>query len=89
MVSAEHLADGPASSTPFHWPVSAQLFLPDSWVADDERRKRTHVPAELGKQSKPAIALSLLDRAQEWGVPIQAVVVDAADARQSQLAFPG
>ena len=46
VVSAEYLADDPASSTPFHWPVSAQLFLPESWVADDERRKRTHVPAE-------------------------------------------
>ena len=77
VVSAEYLADDPASSTPFHWPVSAQLFLPESWVADAERRKRTHVPAELGEQSKPAIALSLLDRAPAWGVPIQAVVVDA------------
>jgi SRSO17 transposase len=77
VVSAEYLADDPASSTPFHWPVSAQLFVPESWVADAKRRKRTHVPAELGEQTKPAIALSLLDRAQAWGVPIQAVVVDA------------
>jgi SRSO17 transposase len=77
VVSAEYLADDPASSTPLHWPVSAQLFLPESWVADAKRRKRTHVPAELGEQTKPQIALSLLDRAQEWGVPIQAVVVDA------------
>jgi SRSO17 transposase len=77
VVSAEYLADDPASSTPFHWPVSAQLFVPESWVADAKLRKRTHVPAELGEQSKPAIALSLLDRARAWGVPIQAVVVDA------------
>jgi SRSO17 transposase len=46
-------------------------------VADAERRKRTHMPAAIGEQTKPAIALSLLDRAREWGVPIQAVVVDA------------
>ena len=65
------------AATPFHWPVSAQLFLPESWVADAERRKRTHVPADMGEQTKPAIALSLLDRARAWGVPIQAVVVDA------------
>ncbi len=77
VVSAEYLADDPASSTPFHWPVSAQLFVPESWVADAERRKRTHVPTKLGEQSKPEIALSLLDRARQWGVPIQAVVVDA------------
>jgi SRSO17 transposase len=36
-----------------------------------------HVPADIGEQTKPAIALSLLDRARAWGVPIQAVVVDA------------
>jgi SRSO17 transposase len=77
VVSAEYLADDPASSTPFHWPVSAQLFVPESWVADAERRKRTHVPTKLGEQSKPEIALGLLDRARQWGVPIQAVVVDA------------
>ena len=77
VVSAEYLADDPASSTPFHWPVSARLFVPDSWVTDAERRKRTHMPADIGEQTKPAIALSLLDRARQWGVPIQAVVVDA------------
>jgi SRSO17 transposase len=77
VVSAEYLADDPASSTPFHWPVSAQLYVPESWVTDAERRKRTHMPAEIGEQTKPAIALGLLDRAREWDVPIQAVVVDA------------
>src|SRR5260221_5152541 len=77
VVSAEYLADDPASSTPFHWPVSAQLFLPESWVADAKRRKRTHVPGDIGEQTKPEIALSLLDRGRAWGVPIQALVVDA------------
>lgn len=35
------------------------------------------MPEELGQQTKPEIALGLLDRAQHWDVPIQAVVVDA------------
>ena len=77
VVSAEFLADDPASSTPFHWPVSAQLFLPESWAQDAERRKQAQVPEEISQQTKPEMALGLLDRAQEWGVPIQAVVVDA------------
>src|SRR6266567_4244210 len=77
VVSAEYLADDPTSSTPFHFPVSARLYLPESWITDEERRKRTHVPAEISQQTKPEIALSLLDQDQEWGVPIQAVVVDA------------
>ncbi len=77
VVSAEYLADDPASSTPFHFPVSAQLFLPESWAQDAERRKQVQVPEQIIQQTKPEIALGLLDRAQEWGVPIQAVVVDA------------
>jgi SRSO17 transposase len=77
VVSVEYLADDPASSTPFHFPVSAQLYLPESWITDDERRQRMHVPAQISQQTKPEIALALLDRAQAWGMPIQAVVVDA------------
>jgi SRSO17 transposase len=77
VVSAEYLADDPASSTPFHWPVSAQLFVPESWTQDTQRRKKAQVPEEISQQTKPEIALGLLDRARQWGVPIQAVVVDA------------
>jgi len=77
VVSAEFLADDPASSTPFHFPVSAQLFLPESWTQDAGRRKQARVPEQIRKPTKPEIALGLLDRAQQWGVPIQAVVVDA------------
>src|SRR2546421_6412400 len=77
VVSAEYLADDPASSTPFHWPVSARLFLPESWAQDAKRRKQAQVPEEISEQTKPEIALGLLDRARRWGVPISAVVVDA------------
>ena len=77
VVSAEFLADDPASSTPFHWPVSAQLFLPESWTEDPARRKQARVPEEISQHTKPEIALGLLDRARLWGVPIQTVVVDA------------
>jgi SRSO17 transposase len=77
VVSAEFLADDPASSTPFHFPVSARLFLPESWTEDAKRRKQARIPEEIKPQTKPEIALSLLDRAQQWGMPIQAVVVDA------------
>jgi SRSO17 transposase len=77
VVSAEYLADDPARSTPFHWPVSAQLFLPEPWTQNAERRKQAQVPEEIPEQTKPQIALGLLDRARLWGVPIQAVVVDA------------
>src|SRR5260370_31037418 len=57
--------------------VGAKVFVSDSWVTDAERRERTHIPGDIGEQTKPASALGLLDRARQWGVPIQAVVVDA------------
>src|SRR5947209_11334533 len=77
VVSAEYLADDPASSTPFHFPVNAQLFLPESWTQDARRRKQAPVPEQLSQQTKPEIALGILDRARQWGLPIQAVVVEA------------
>jgi len=77
VVSAEFLADDPASNSPFHWPLSAQLFLPESCTQDGKRRQQAQVPESINQQTKPEIALSLLDRARQWGVPIQAVVVDA------------
>src|SRR6266702_2734096 len=60
VVSAEFLADDPASSTPFHFPISAQLFLPESWTEDPERRKQAQVSEEITQQTKPEIALWLL-----------------------------
>lgn len=46
-------------------------------MSDDARRKRTRVPEEISQQTKPELALALLDQARAWGVPIQAVVADA------------
>jgi SRSO17 transposase len=77
VVSAQYVADEPGSRSPLHWPITAQLYLPESWANDPERRTRAHVPEELTFQTKPKIALALLDRAAEWDVPFRFVVADA------------
>lgn len=77
VVSAEYMADEPSSSTPLHWPVSAQLYLHESWAKDPDRRKQAHVPEKMEFQTKLEIALALVDRAREWGVPFAYVVTDA------------
>jgi SRSO17 transposase len=77
VVSAEYVVDEPAASAPLHWPVTAQLYLPEHWAADPDRRTRAHIPAEITFQTKPQLALALLDRAKDWDVPFRFVVADA------------
>jgi SRSO17 transposase len=60
-----------------HWPVSAQLYLPEGWATDLRRRERSHVPEEVIFRIKPQIALSLVDLSREWAVPFEVVVADS------------
>src|SRR5262245_20095819 len=77
VVSAEYVADAPTTGQPLHWPVSAQLFLPQEWANDPARRQRAHLPAAETAATKLERALTLVDRARAWGVPFQVVVADA------------
>jgi SRSO17 transposase len=59
------------------WPVAVRLYLPKTWVYDPARRQQARVPEAIGFQTKPEIALQLLDQARSWGVPHRGVVADA------------
>jgi SRSO17 transposase len=77
VVSAHYVADEPTSSAPVHWPLTARLYLPEAWAADSARRAKVRVPTDITFQTKPELALALVDQARTWGVPFASVVADA------------
>jgi SRSO17 transposase len=59
------------------WPVATRLYLGKEWAADLVRRAKAKVPEDIVFQTKPEIALDLVDKADAWGVPYACVVADA------------
>jgi SRSO17 transposase len=59
------------------WPVATRLYLPKEWTDDPERLKKAKVPKDITFLTKPQIALGLLERADQMGVPYACVVADA------------
>ncbi len=59
------------------WPVTTRLYLPASWAEDLQRRQEVGVPQEVVFQTKPEIALQLLDTAKRYGVAHAAVLADS------------
>ena len=60
-----------------HLPIDMQPYLPHKWTDSQVLRKQAHIPAEVTFQTKPEIALSLLARAQQNGIPKGIVLADA------------
>lgn len=60
-----------------HWPVTVRLYLPAAWTADPARCQQAGVPKEVTFQTKPQIALALLEEARALAIPHAAVVADA------------
>ena len=61
-----------------HYPLAMRLYLPDSWLKDDDRLKKAGVPEAYRRaQTKGEIALELLDAVRDEGLPGWLVVADA------------
>jgi SRSO17 transposase len=59
-------------------PVAHQLYLPEAWAQDRERRSRAGVPEEFEFQTKNQIALAQIESLLRTDVPKAPVLVDSA-----------
>jgi SRSO17 transposase len=59
-----------------HAGLDRALYLPQAWLADGERRRAAGIPAEVVARTKPQVALEMLERALDGGVPARWVVAD-------------
>jgi SRSO17 transposase len=59
------------------WPLSCDLYLPQTWIDDPERAARAGIPETMRFREKWRIALSQIRQALKAGFTITAVVADA------------
>lgn len=57
--------------------IDRALYLPKAWTEDRARLAGTHVPESVGFATKPAIALSMIERAIGADVPFSWVAADS------------
>jgi SRSO17 transposase len=58
-------------------PIAFQLYLPESWASDGERRRKAGVPDEIRFKTKPQIALDQIRQAITDGVAKGVALADA------------
>ena len=58
------------------WPLGMEIYLPDAWAEDRDRREETGIPDDIVFKTKPQIALELIDRALDHGLMPAFVTAD-------------
>lgn len=57
--------------------IDRALYLPKSWTNDPARLAKAHVPADTSFATKPALAVTMIERAIAKGVPFAWVAADS------------
>jgi SRSO17 transposase len=65
------------ASTNASLPIAYQLYLPEAWANDAQRKRKAGVPERIEFQTKPQIAAAQIRQAVEEDVPRGVVLADA------------
>lgn len=59
------------------FPLDFELYLPESWAGNKNRRETAGVPVDVSFKRKWELGLEMIDRAMSWDVPQGIIVSDA------------
>jgi SRSO17 transposase len=68
-----------------HCPIDRRLYLPEEWNDDPERRTGAGIPETVRFQTKPEMALEMIQSATEAGVPYTWVTGDCVYGDYSEI----
>lgn len=68
-----------------HLPIDFELYLPECWADDAARRLEARIPDDVVFKTKPELALDMLTRAHEDGIPLGVVLADAGYGTSSRF----
>lgn len=66
------------ASSSEHIAVDFELYLPDLWTEDRRRRREARIPDDVEFRTKPELALDMMRRAKEQGIPGDILLADSA-----------
>jgi SRSO17 transposase len=66
-------------------PIDWRLFLPQSWDADLERRRKAHLPDQVGHRPRWQLALDMLDELGDWELVAPVLLADGADGEVGEF----
>ena len=66
-------------------PADFRLYLPKSWTEDRERCERARIPDEVDFKTKTQLALDMIERAVNDGVPGETVLADTFYGRSNKF----
>ena len=59
-------------------PIDFALYLPDDWITNEARRQEARIPDDVPFATKGELALRMMKRARDAGIPAGIVLADAA-----------
>ena len=65
--------------------LDRELYVPQSWAEDQQRRAEAGIPPEVKFATKPTLGRRMIERAQQAGVPFRWVTGDEVYGNDSQM----